>query len=418
MKVLVIGGGGREHALAWKIKQSPKVTSLYTAPGNAGTANISINLPLNNKEEIINWLKDNPVDLIVVGPDDYLAEGIVEDIENLGIKVFGPTKLASQIEWSKSFAKKFMQTENIPTANYKVFTDTEEAKKYASNQKLPIVIKASGLALGKGVIIARTFEEARKAIDNIITNKIFGKAGDEVVIEEYLNGTEISIHAFCDGENVAMFPPSQDRKRIYENDQGPNTGGMGTIAPVPDISEKELEEIKTKIVIPTIKGLKKMGRTFKGILFPGIMMTNDGPKVIEFNARFGDPETQSYMRILKSDLVDILLSCVDGTLDKQEIVWSDKSACCIVLASGGYPANYKKGKEINGLNNDHSENIEIFQAGTKILDGKVITNGGRVLGVTNTGTSLKEALVGAYEAVGKISFVGKQYRKDIGSKYR
>lgn len=418
MKVLIIGAGGREHALAWKIKQSPKVKELYVAPGNAGTSKISVNLDLRSSEEIINWLRENSVDLVVVGPDDYLAGGIVDEVNNLGIKVFGPTKTASQIEWSKVFAKKFMQEENIPTAYYKVFTDAQAAQKYIRNQKLPLVIKASGLALGKGVIIAETHEEADKAIADAITKNIFGEAGKEIVIEEYLDGVEISVHAFCDGENVVMFPPSQDRKRIYKNDRGPNTGGMGTIAPLPNISKEQLEEIKTKIVIPTIQGLKKIDRTFIGVLFPGIMLTSNGPKVIEFNARFGDPETQSYIRILETDLVDIMLACIDGNLDKQEVVWSNKSACCIVLASGGYPGSYEKGKEVKGLNGDLSAEIEIFHAGTKTYNEKVFTNGGRVLGVTSVGANLKEALGDAYKTVNQISFEGMQYRKDIGHKYQ
>lgn len=414
MKILVIGSGGREHALVWKIKQSPKVTELFIAPGNAGTEKIAKNLNLGNKDEIVDWVKENLIDLVLVGPDDYLAEGIVDELQKRNIKVFGPTKEASEIEWSKVFAKDFMKKENIPTAKYETFNDPILAKEYVKEQSLPVVIKASGLALGKGVIIAQTIDEANEAIDQIMVAKNFGDAGNEVVIEEYLTGIEISTHAFCDGENIAMFPLSQDRKRVFENDEGPNTGGMGTIAPVSDITQDQVDEIEEKIIRPTIKSLEKMGRTFKGILFPGIMITKDGPKVIEFNARFGDPETQSYMRILETDLVDILLSCIDGTLDQQKIVWSEKCACCIVLASGGYPRNYEKGKEIKGLN-IKKEGIEVFHAGTKNNEGKIVTNGGRVLGVTNIGGSLEESLSGAYEVVANIDFEGKQYRRDIGN---
>lgn len=415
MNILIIGSGGREHALAWKIRQSPKVKELYVAPGNAGTGKIAKNLDLKDKNEIVTWVKENHIDLVLVGPDDYLAEGIVDELQKLNIKVFGPTKDASEIEWSKSFAKEFMKKEGIPTAKYETFKDPFLAKEYIKQQQTPIVIKASGLALGKGVIIAQTIDEANEAIDQIMIDKSFGDAGSEVVIEEYLTGIEISTHAFCDGKNIAMFPSAQDRKRIFENDKGPNTGGMGTIAPVPYITQEQIDEIEEKIVKPTIEGMERIGRTFKGILFPGIMITKDGPKVIEFNARFGDPETQSYMRILETDLIDILLSCIDGTLDKQEIVWSNKSACCIVVASGGYPGSYERGKEIKGLDTKR-EGMEVFHAGTKDEAGKVVTNGGRVLGVTNVGDNLEDALSGAYNFVVNIDFDGKQYRKDIGTK--
>jgi len=415
MNVLIIGGGGREHALAWKLKQSPKVKELFVAPGNAGTASVATNVNIKKKEEIVNWLKSNPMDLVVVGPDNYLEEGIVNDLHSLHIKVFGPTREASEIEWSKAFAKEFMQKEGIPTARYQIFTHADMAKAYVSNQAFPIVIKASGLAFGKGVIIATTKEEAFVAIDDIMRRKIFGDAGDDVVIEEYLTGTEVSIHAFCDGEHTRMFPVSQDRKRIYEGDTGPNTGGMGTIAPVSNISIDQLKEIEETIIKPTIRGLKRMGRPFKGVLFPGIMLTKDGPRVIEFNARFGDPETQSYMRILESDLLEILLACVDGVLDEKKVLWSDKSACCIVLASKGYPGSYEKGKTIVGMEDVISSEVQVFQAGTKIEGQDVITNGGRVLGVSGVGSSLNEALEMAYIATDEINFDGKQYRKDIGS---
>lgn len=414
MDILLIGSGGREHALAWKIKQSTRVKKVYVTPGNAGTAKIAQNLNLKDTAEIVNWVKEHPVDLVLVGPDDYLAEGIVDTLQELNVKVFGPTKSASEIEWSKSFAKKFMKKEHIPTAKYEIFTDPDAAKEYIQGQNMPIVVKANGLALGKGVVIAHSIDEANNAIDQIMIDRAFGDAGNEVVIEEYLTGLEISIHAFCDGKNVSLFPSAQDRKRVFENDKGPNTGGMGTISPVPGITQEHIEEIKETIVKPTVRGLEKMGRTFKGILFPGIMVTKSGPKVIEFNARFGDPETQSYMRILETDLVDILLSCIDGNLDTQEIVWSNKSACCIVVASGGYPGSYERGKEIQGLDTKKA-GIEIFHAGTKNDKEKIVTNGGRVLGVTNIGNDLEEALHGAYTFVKDIAFEGMQYRKDIGT---
>lgn len=415
MNILIIGSGGREHALAWKLKQSPKVKNIFIAPGNAGTSAISKNILLSKTNEIIDWIKGNPTDLVVVGPDYYLAEGIVDKLQKMKIKVFGPTKLASEIEWSKSFAKQFMKEECIPTAEFEIFSDIEKAKYYVRNHSFPLVIKASGLALGKGVIIVNNVAEADLTLKEIIQDKVFGEAGNEVVIEEYLKGYEISIHAFCDGEYAILFPPSQDHKRILDGDKGKNTGGMGTIASVPWISNAQMSEIEEKIVKPTLHALKNRGRTFKGILFPGIMITKDGPKVIEFNARFGDPETQSYMRLLESDLIPILLACTDGNLKDQNIKWSKKSACCIVCASGGYPGEYKKGKDIEGLDKIKDDKIEVFHAGTKLYNGKVITNGGRVLGVTSIGNNLKEALDKGYKAVKYISFEGMQYRKDIGA---
>jgi phosphoribosylamine--glycine ligase len=415
MKILIVGSGGREHALAWKIKQSPKVEELFIAPGNPGTAKLGTNIQITKTEEIIDWLKENKVDLVLIGPDNYLADGIVDEIQKMGIKVFGPTKDASEIEWSKSFAKQFMQKEGIPTAEFKVFNNLEEANKYIETQNFPLVIKASGLALGKGVIIAQTLEEAKKTLEEIMTTKIFGDAGNEVVIEEFLIGKEISTHAFCDGENVVMFPSSQDHKTIFEGDKGPNTGGMGTIAPVPWVTEDHMKAIENEIVKPTIDALKKRGKPFKGVLFPGIMITEKGPKVIEFNARFGDPETESYMRILKTDLVDILLACVDGKLNEQKIEWENYSACTVMCASGGYPGSYEKGKVISSLDNLEKA-VVVFHAGTKEIDGEIVTNGGRVLGVSAVGSDLKEALSKTYEVIEKISFEGMQFRKDIGAK--
>lgn len=416
MNILIIGSGGREHSLAWKIKQSPKVKNIFVAPGNAGTSQIAENIELTSINDILDWVQKNRMDFVVVAPDNYLADGLVDELEKIGIKTFGPTKNASEIEWSKSFAKQFMKEEGIPTAQYEICTDFDRASAYVEKQSFPLVIKASGLALGKGVYIAKNLEEAKFALEEIMQNKVFGDAGVEVVIEEYLEGREISVHAFCDGENAILFPASQDHKRIFENDEGPNTGGMGTIAPVPWVTNKQMQEIKDLVVIPTLQALKRRGRPFKGILFPGIMITENGPKVIEFNARFGDPETQSYMRILESDLVDILLSCVNGTLNKQEIKWSHKSACCIVAASGGYPGNYEKGKVIQGLETVNDKDIMIFHAGTKNIENKIVTNGGRVLNITTTGNNLNEALSKAYKVIDQISFEGMQYRRDIGKK--
>ena len=416
MKILVVGSGGREHTLVWKLKQSPTVRDIFVAPGNAGTGQIAENLPLVTTNEIIEWLKKNKVDLVIVGPDNYLEEGIVDEIKKLKIPVFGPTKVAAEIEWSKSFAKQFMQEEGIPTASFHVFSDYKKASEYTKTQKFPLVIKASGLALGKGVVVAHNLSEAEQALKKMMNEKIFGSAGMDVVIEEFLVGKEISIHAFCDGETAILFPAAEDHKRIFDEDKGPNTGGMGTIAPVPWVSDKILKEIEEKIVQPTLRALKKRGRPFSGILFPGVMITDEGPKAIEFNARFGDPETQSYMRILETDLVEILLACTNGMLKKQKIKWSKKSACCVVCASGGYPGKYETGKTISGLDTIHDENVVVFHAGTKIEADKVVTNGGRVLGVTAVGENLKTALSKSYDAIKSISFEGMQYRKDIGKK--
>jgi len=416
MKILVVGSGGREHTLVWKLKQSPTVRDIFVAPGNAGTGQIAENLPLVTTNEIIEWLKKNKVDLVIVGPDNYLEEGIVDEIKKLKIPVFGPTKVAAEIEWSKSFAKQFMQEEGIPTASFHVFSDYKKASEYTKTQKFPLVIKASGLALGKGVVVAHNLSEAEQALKKMMNEKIFGSAGMDVVIEEFLVGKEISIHAFCDGETAILFPAAEDHKRIFDEDKGPNTGGMGTIAPVPWVSDKILKEIEEKIVQPTLRALKKRGRPFSGILFPGVMITDEGPKAIEFNARFGDPETQSYMRILETDLVEILLACTNGMLKKQKIKWSKKSACCVVCASGGYPGKYETGKTISGLDTIHNKSVVVFHAGTKMDGNKAVTNGGRVLGVTAVGKNLKTALSKSYDAIKSISFEGMQYRKDIGKK--
>ena len=417
MNILVIGNGGREHALVWKLKQSQKIKNIFVAPGNAGTGAIAQNIPLSKTSEIMNWLYENKMDMVLVGPDNYLEEGIVDMLEEKNIPVFGPSKMAAKIEWSKAFAKELMKKENIPTASYEIFSNLDNAKEYVRTQKFPLVIKASGLALGKGVIIANGIEEALDALDKIMQEKIFGGAGNEVVIEEYLQGKEISIHAFCDGKDAVLFPAAQDHKRIFENDLGLNTGGMGTIAPVPWVTDRDMQSIKEKIVMPLLLAMQKMNSPFKGLLFPGVMITENGPKVIEFNARFGDPETQTYMRILETDLIDILFACVENRLEKQEIKWSGKSACTVVCASGGYPGNYEKEKVITGLEKfEKNEEVVVFHAGTKIKDGRVVTNGGRVLALTATGDDLNMALNKAYSSIREISFEGMQFRKDIGAK--
>lgn len=413
MKVLIVGSGGREHALAWKLKQSPKVTQTFIAPGNAGTALVGTNVTARTSEEILEWLGKNKADLVVIGPDNYLAEGLSDSIQAMGVAVFGPTKAAAEIEWSKSYAKEFMQEENIPTARYQVFDKIENALEYVRKQSHPLVVKADGLAAGKGVVIAQNIEESERAISDIMDKKVHGDSGNSIVIEEYLRGFEISIHAFCDGENAVLFPPSKDHKRIFDGDTGPNTGGMGTIAPVPSVSEHDMSLIRECIVLPTLSGLKKRGRPFRGVLYPGIMLTKEGPKVIEFNARFGDPETQSYMRLLESDLFDVLYACATSSLKNTEIKWSSNSACCIVLASTGYPEFSEKGTIIK-VPTDTKETA-VFHAGTVLREGELVTNGGRVLGITAIGKTLKQALETAYGSITPNIFAGARYRKDIGA---
>jgi len=431
--ILIIGGGGREHSLAWKLKQSPKVSKIFIAPGNAGTAQEgeNVGIKVNEFDKLIEFVKKENIDLTVVGPDDPLALGIVDAFQSQGLKIWGPNKKAAQIEASKAFAKELMRANNIPTAEYKVFTDYDEALAYTEKKGVPtrldsasssieprrIVIKASGLALGKGVAVCQNPEEAKKFLRQVMVEKIFGDSGSEVVIEEFLEGQEFSIHAFCDGKNFTLLPASQDHKAIFDGGIGPNTGGMGTIAPLPWVDQELMNEVASRIVKPVLDGLKNMGAPFTGLLYPGLMMTKTGPKVIEFNSRFGDPETQSYMRLLKTDLFDILDACVNGNLNKLNIEWHPGFACCIALASGGYPGKYEKGKTITGIEEaEKMDGIIVFHAGTIILDSMIATNGGRVLGVTATGDTLKEALDKAYEAIKLINFEGMHYRKDIGAK--
>ncbi len=415
--ILIIASGGREHAVGWRLAQSANVGKIYFAPGNPGTAKIGTNTNISATDfpALIEFAKKNKIDLTVGAPDDILAAGVVNAFQKAGLKIFGASKEAAQIESSKAFAKELMKEEGIPTAKYQTFTDAKKAKAYVKKQGAPIVIKASGLALGKGVVVAHTLEEALSAIDDAMVTKVFGKAGEEIVIEEFLEGKEVSIHAFSDGEHVALFPTSRDHKPIFNDNKGPNTGGMGTIAPLTDVTSKQLEEIKEKIVLPVIAGLKKRNMPFVGCLYPGLMMTKDGPKVIEFNCRFGDPETESYMRLLESDLYEIINACVDGRLDQVKITWSKQAACCIILASDGYPASSHKGDIISGLNKTVKD-VVVFHLGTKEADGNVVTNGGRVVGITATGKTLADALKLAYKQIGPkgIHFDGMQYRTDIG----
>ncbi len=418
-KILIIGSGGREHAIGWKVAESERAGEIFFAPGNAGTINIGTNIDIKATDipKLVEFAKKEKIDLTLALPDDPLALGIVDEFQKENLRIFGPTKAAAELEASKVFSKNFMQKYNLPTAEFEIFNDIEKAKTYLLRQKYPVVIKANGLAFGKGVIIAENQEKALETLDNLMIKEILGEAGKEVVMEEFLTGPEISIHAFTDGKHYSMFPTSQDHKKIGEGDTGLNTGGMGTVAPLPFVNNELLNNIKENIVAPTILNMEKEKRSFKGLLYPGLILTEDGPKLLEYNARFGDPETQSYIRLLDTDILDIFYACINETLDKIEIKWKNLSACTVVLASGGYPVKYEKGKEIFGIEEaEMQSDVVVFHAGTKSTDDKLVTNGGRVLGITATGNDLKEALEKAYKAIEKISFEGMQYRKDIGRK--
>ncbi len=420
-KILIIGSGGREHAIGWKVAQSSMCGELFFAPGNAGTSELGTNVDIGatDIQKLLEFAKAENIDLTLALPDDPLALGIVDLFRANDLKIWGPTKGASQLEWSKAFSKNFMHAHNLPTAQFETFTDFEKAKVYLQSQSLPIVIKASGLALGKGVVIAQSLDEAEKALEDMMVKKVFGEAGTEVVIEEFMTGPEISTHAFSDGINYKFFPISQDHKKVGEGDTGLNTGGMGTIAPVPFIDEALEIQIKNTVVVPTLVGMDYDGVPIEGLLYPGLMLTPNGPKILEYNARFGDPETQSYMRLLDTDLLEIINMSLDKKLNELEVRWKENTfACNIVLASGGYPSAYEKGKVISGIAEAEKEkDIIIFHAGTKLNEnGELVTNGGRVLGVSAIGATLEEALAKAYKAIEKISFEGMYYRKDIGQK--
>ena len=366
---------------------------------------------------IIDFIKSEKIDLTLAVSDDPLALGIVDEFRREGLRIWGPTKAAAQIAWANAFSKDFMRRHNLPTAKFEAFSDYETAKAYVAGQMMPIVVKADGLARGKGVIICETREEAHQALEDILVKKIFGDSGNKVVVEKFLTGPEISIHALSDGKNYKMFPPSQDHKRIGEGDVGPNTGGIGAIGPLPFVSKETISQIEKEIIAPALKAMLDEGIPFEGILYPSVMLTKDGPKIIEFNARFGDPECQVYMRLLDDDLLDIIDACLDGKLSETEIKWKNLFACNIALASKGYPGNYEKGKVVSGLEEAGKEtDIVVFHAGTAVQDEKIATNGGRVLGISATGNTLEETLGKAYKAIEKISFDGMQYRKDIGKK--
>jgi len=419
MKILIIGGGGREHALAWKISQSKKVNKIYCAPGNGGISAIAecVDIEASNIKDLAEFALKNKIDITIIGPEIPLVNGVTGEFERRNLKVFGPSQPASEIEGSKIFAKNFMKAYDIPTASYEVFEDSEKAVDYLKSQKYPAVIKADGLAAGKGVIIASDFSEAKKAVNEIMKAKIFGDAGNNIVIEEYIDGEEATVLAFSDGKTVIPLMSSQDHKRAYDGDLGPNTGGMGAYAPAPVVTDDILLKIKKDILIPTIKGMNEKGRKYKGILYAGLMITKEGPKVIEYNCRFGDPETQAVLPLLEEDLVDIMEAVIFEELHTVDMKWSSKNTITVVLASEGYPGKYKKGIEIQGI--DLAEKIEdvvVFHSGTVNFDGRFITTGGRVLNVTAVGNTLKEAIVKAYLAINKIKFEGMQFRKDIGYK--
>jgi phosphoribosylamine--glycine ligase len=417
MKILVIGGGGREHALCWKLRQSPRVTGLFCAPGNAGTESLGRNvaIPISDLDGLARFAQDEGVGLTVVGPDDALAGGIVDLFEARGLRIFGPTRAAAQFESSKAFAKRFMERHGIPTARFGEFTESAEAHRFCQGMTYPVVIKADGLALGKGVVIAANADEAAKAIYRIMDRRQFGEAGRRIVIEEFLNGEECSLHALVDGRSYAMFPSAQDHKRALDGDEGPNTGGMGAYSPARVLTPALERAAREQVLDPFMRGLEAEGIVFKGLLYPGLMVTREGLKVLEFNCRFGDPETQAFMPRLKTDLVEVLEAVIDGRLADCPLEWRDQAAVCVVIASGGYPGDYGKGMEISGIEAAERE-ATVFHAGTRRIGGRVVTAGGRVLGVTALGADVRAARERAYAAVEKIKFEGAYYRGDIAAK--
>ncbi|WP_456457200.1 phosphoribosylamine--glycine ligase [Thermovibrio sp.] len=418
MKVLVVGSGGRENALAWKLAQSEKVSRVYGAPGNPGIKRIGecIEIEPTDIKALADFAQKEGIDLTVVGPEAPLVKGIVNEFEKRGLKIFGPTKEAARLEGSKAFAKEMMRKYGVPTADFKVFSNPQEAKEYVRKVGAPIVVKADGLAAGKGVIVAKSVKEAIEAIERIMEEKAFGEAGNRVVIEECLEGEEASYLVITDGERFIPLATSQDHKAVFDNDQGPNTGGMGAYSPAPILSEELEREVQEKVIAPIIKGMRKEGTPFKGVLYAGLMITEKGIKVLEFNVRFGDPEAQAILRRLESDLFEICLSSVEGKL-VEELNWKPETSICVVLASKGYPGKYEKGKVITGIEEaEKVPTVVVFHAGTKEVNGKLLTNGGRVLNVTALGKDIVEARERAYKAIEKIHFDGMHYRKDIGLK--
>ena len=418
MKVLIVGGGGREHAIAWKLAQSPKVEKLYCAPGNAGIAQVAecVDIGVMEFDQLVAFAKDHAIDLTVVAPDDPLAAGAVDAFEAAGLRAFGPRANAAILEGSKAFSKDLMKKYGIPTAAYETFSDPEKALAYLETARMPIVLKADGLALGKGVLICQNLEEAKNGVKTLMMDKQFGSAGDEIVIEEFMTGREVSVLSFVDGKTIKIMTSAQDHKRAKDGDQGLNTGGMGTFSPSPFYTPEVDAYCKEHIYQKTVDAMAAEGREFKGIIFFGLMLTADGPKVLEYNARFGDPETQVVLPRMKNDLVDLFEACIDGTLDQIDLEFEDNAAVCVVLASDGYPEHYEKGFAIHGLEKfDQAEGRYVFHAGSKFdADGTIVTNGGRVLGVTALGNSLKEARENAYAATEWVEFENKYMRRDIG----
>lgn len=419
MKVLVIGSGGREHALTWKITQSPLVDQVFCAPGNPGMASIAtcVDIGVGDFDALLSFAQENQIELTVVGPEDPLADGIVDIFQEAGLRAFGPNKAAAQLEGSKAFAKQVMERHGIPTAKYAEFDNAEDAEAYVRDQGAPIVIKADGLAAGKGVTVAQTVDEALEAIRHAMVDNVFGDAGARVIVEECMFGEEASIFALSDGEHLIALASSQDHKPAYDGDTGPNTGGMGAYSPAPVVTDELFEEIRHSVLEACIHGMKADGIPYQGVLYAGLMMTQTGPRVVEFNCRFGDPETQVVLPRMKSDIVPLMIACCDGTLAEQELEWEDRECVTVVMASGGYPGSYDKGKAITGVDDaEAAESCMVFHAGTKALDGKLLTNGGRVLGVTAFGQTIAEAIDAAYEGVSKIHFDDAFHRNDIGKK--
>jgi phosphoribosylamine--glycine ligase len=421
MKILVVGSGGREHALVWKLHYSTIVKKIYAAPGNAGISKLAecVQIASEDLVGLADFAEKNSIDLTVVGPELPLTLGIVDEFKKRNLRIFGPTKMAAMIEGSKVFAKEFMKKYHIPTASFKIFERADEAIDFVKSSDMPLVIKADGLAAGKGAFIIEDVKSGISAVQKIMVEKIFKDAGNKVVIEDFLEGEEATILAFTDGKSILPMPSSQDHKKIYDRDRGPNTGGMGAYAPAPIVDDKMMKLIYDEILEPTIVGLEQEGRVFKGILYAGLILTERGPKVMEFNCRFGDPETQVILPLLKSDLAEILMSIVEGDLSLEELEWRDDFAVCVILASAGYPGKYEKGKQIFGLDKiGDAEDVLIFHAGTKQERGRLVTNGGRVLGVTAAEKNVEKAIRKAYDTVEKIRFDGVQFRRDIGYRVR
>lgn len=418
MNILVIGSGGREHALIWKIKQSPKARKIYCAPGNAGIASLAecVAIPADDIKGLLRFAKDKKIDLTVVGPEAPLVKGIVDEFEQHGLKIFGPNQAAAQLEGSKAFAKDFLHRRNIPTAVYKVFDEPKTALEFLDRAQFPLVVKADGLAAGKGVVICQNLKEAQQAVDEIMVQRIFKSAGDRIVIEECLEGPEASILAISDGKHFFVLETAQDHKRIFDDDLGPNTGGMGAYSPAPVVTPEMMNKIISRIIEPTIRGMHKEGHPFKGVLYAGLMLTYQGPQVLEFNVRFGDPETEAVLPRLKTDLVDIMLAAVEGKLNKLTLQWDERPCVCVVVASGGYPGTYETDKVISGLEDIKDPDTVVFHAGTQLKNGAVTTCGGRVLGVTSLGVDMQDAIARVYKAVDKIKFERAFFRRDIAAK--